>query len=629
MKSTPISTESEQIPDALPSGMQAEDIDRLPALPGIYIMKDAAGKAIYIGKAADLRSRVRSYFTRAGDARFNVRFLMRYVRSVETIITSTETEAFLLEDTLIKKEQPKYNIRLRDDKTYVSVRFNMDHEWPRAVVMRRRHERKDGGLYLGPFSSAHSTRATLRMLQKVFPIRSCPDSVLRNRTRPCLLHPIGRCAAPCVKPVEKKDYDEWIQGTILVLKGKTEEVLAKLRGEMAKCSERMEFERAAAIRDRIAAIESTGESQRVHKHEGGDRDVVVCERSGGRLGFALFSYRNGILVRSRPYIFKDLGRELGEVMAEFLARYYGNETPPAEILLHPEPSDSAALAQWLGVRREGTCHLISPQRGEKVRLIEIARENCTRWIEQHVGGQTTREEIGRELMEKFQLDEAPDAIECYDISTLQGFATVGSQVAFREGQPDKARYRRYRIKTLDGQDDFGALREMLTRRFRKVVEGTDPPPDLVMIDGGKGQLNVACAVFEELGVTGVGLVSIAKSRVKHRGDKTERTEERFFLPGRKNPVTFAANSPTLYLLQQVRDEAHRFGITYHRDLRKKRNLRSALEDLPGVGKIRAATLLRAFGSMRALREATEEQIAATKGIPAHVATTVHKFLHEA
>lgn len=619
-----------ELAQGISCSLSPEDIDLLPSLPGVYMMRSAEGKVLYIGKAANLRSRVRSYFTKEGDTRFNVRFLMRHVRTVETIITTTEKEALLLENTLIKREQPRYNILLRDDKTYVSVRFNMNHPWPRAVVLRRRGgraAREDGALYLGPYTDAASTRETLRLLQRVFPIRSCSDAVIKNRSRPCLLHSIGRCCAPCVKPVPHEEYDELVQGTILVLKGRTAEVIQKLREKMQRHSDATEFEQAAALRDRIEAIEKTTERQRVFTHDGADHDVIVCDRAGGRVAFTVFVYQNGVLVQSRPFIFKDIERDSPGLMSEFIARFYEEQRPSREILVDPMPEDAELLSEWLTERREAKCEILLPQRGEKLRLIELAHQNCLRLLDQHLAGRQSMEEINEVISERFGLEQLPDPIECYDISTIQGFATVGSMVTFRQGEPDKSRYRHFKIKSLTGMDDFGALREMLTRRFRRAVESGETLPGLVVIDGGKGQLNVASEVFKELGVSDVGLVGMAKSRVKRHGDAQIRTDERFFLPGRKNPVIFPSNSPALYLLQRLRDEAHRFGITFHRQLRSRRNLRSSLEDLPGVGRVRAGVLLRTFGSLKALREASLGEIEAARGIPAPIARIVHEFLH--
>lgn len=620
-------------PQQIP-GLTPDEIAQIPPLPGVYIMRGADGRVLYIGKAANLLGRVRSYFTKAGDLRFNVRYLMRHVARIETIITANEKEAFLLENTLIKQHQPRYNIRLRDDKTYVSVRVNLRHEWPRAVVMRRRNEArseagKDGALYLGPYASASAVRDTLRQMQRVFPIRSCPDSILRNRARPCLLHQIGRCCAPCVLPVDKAAYREMVEGLVLFLKGKTREVVRRLEAQMKRHSEALEYEAAAATRDRLRAIESTTERQGVHKHEGSDTDLIALERKAGFGAFVVFVYRNGLLVSSRPFLIKDHEREGDDLMDEFIARYYEAEPPPRELLCDPAPRDAEFLVQWLRERREGAVELSTPQRGEKRRLLEGAQDNARKLLDQHLSGHKSLDDINAELVDKFHLAAAPEVIECYDISTIQGFATVGSKVCFVNGEPDKSRYRRFRIKSFEGQDDFGALREVLTRRLRRIVDGTEAAPGLMVIDGGKGQLGVAVSVLEELGLTAnIPVVGMAKARLKRRGEDHYRTEERFFLPGRVNPVTFKPNSPALYLLIRLRDETHRFGITYHRELRTRRNLRSMLEDLPGVGKTRAATLLRHFGSLKQLKQASAEEIAAVPTIPRELAERIAGLLRE-
>lgn len=609
-------------------GITPDDIGKLPALPGVYMFLDEKGAILYVGKSVNLNSRVSSYFGKSGDPRFNVRLLMRHVARVQTIITANEKEAFLLENTLIKKHQPRYNIRLRDDKTYVSVRINTGHEWPRAIVVRRRHETKeDGAVLLGPYSSAGSVRDTLRQLQRIFPIRSCPDHVLGNRARPCLLHQIGRCCAPCTKPVDKELYAQYVEGTILFLKGKTKEVVEMLEKQMQRYAENLEFERAAVLRDRIAAINQTTERQNVQQHQGGaDRDLIVLDQMGGFGAFVVFLYRNGLLVSSKPFLVRDHERAPEELMSEFIARYYETEVPPRELLTEPAPESAEVLEDWLGERREGRVEIQTPQRGEKRQLIEVAHENARQLLKQHLSGQKTIEEMLQEVTDKLGLPGLPDPIECYDISTIQGFATVGSMVTFRSGEPDKTRYRRFMIKSLQGQDDFGAMREMLTRRLRKVADGSEAAPGLIVVDGGKGQLAVALSVMEEMGVNNTPVVGMAKARVKHRGDTIERTEERFFLPGRKNPVVFKPNSPALYMLVRLRDEAHRFGITYHRELRKRKNLRSALESIAGVGKTRAAALLRHFGSLKKIREATREEIAAVPGMPAELAARIFDWL---
>lgn len=609
-------------------GVSPEEIAAIPALPGVYIMLDAGGKVIYVGKAVNLNSRVQSYFTRSGDSRFNVKFLMRHVERLKTIITANEKEAFLLEDTLIKKYQPRYNIRLRDDKTYVSVRINLNATWPRAVVLRRRDERAPKGVvYLGPYASASAVRETLRQLQRVFPIRSCPDSVLNNRSRPCLLHQIGRCCAPCVKEVDREEYDQMVEGTILFLKGRTGEVLKRLHAQMKTLAGEMEYERAAAVRDRIAAIEKTTERQGVSRQGGSDRDLIVLRRRAGRGAFVVFVYRNGIMVSSRPFLIKDHEREDADLMAEFLTRYYTLEPPPRELLLDPLPRDREMLGNWLETRREARVEMFMPQRGEKRQWLLTAAENAERLLEQHLSGRETVAETLGEIAEKLHLEAPPQLIECYDISTIQGTATVGSMVSFREGEPDKQRYRRFRIKTLEGQDDFGAMREVLTRRLARIVEHGDETPDLIVIDGGKGQLASAVQIREESGLSHIPMVGMAKSRLKKRGEERWRTEERFFLPGRKNPVVLRENSAALYMLQRLRDEAHRFGITYHRQVRGREQLESELGQIRGLGPERVRRLLRHFGSMKKLREADEKAITEVKGISEALATTIHRFLH--
>jgi excinuclease ABC subunit C len=621
-------------------GVSPDEIDRIPQLPGVYVMRDGAGKIIYIGKAANLAGRVKNYFTKSGDSRFNVRFLLRHVEHVETIITANEKEAFLLENTLIKKHQPRYNLRLRDDKTYVSIRVNLKHPWPRAVVMRRRETGRPepGVLYLGPYSSAAGARDALRQLQRVFPIRSCPDHVLANRVRPCLLHQIGRCCAPCVAPVDPAAYREMVEQTVLVLKGKTREVVDRLREQMARHAGAMEYERAAALRDRVRAIEGVAERQGVHRHEGGDRDAVVLERQGGFAAFVVFAWRGGLLVSSRPYLARDHDRPADELLEEFIGRYYQLEPPPAEVMATPEPAGRALLEEMLSERREGRVEIVVPQRGEKRQWIETARENARQLLAQRLSGRQAIEATLAEIQDKLRLAAPPHVIECFDVSTIQGTATVASMVTFRDGVPDKNRYRRFRVKTLTGQDDFGAMREVLTRRLRRVADGSDEAPGLLIVDGGKGQLAVAVDAMAELGLAGrFPVAGMAKSRVKRRapgrarreGQAIERTEERFFLPGRMNPVTFAPDSPALHLLARLRDEAHRFAITYHRELRGRQALRSTLEDIEGIGKTRAAALLRHFGSMKKLRQATADQIAEVKGIPRDLAGKIYRMTHAA
>ena len=608
------------------------ELDRLPAAPGVYLMRNARDEVIYVGKAANLRSRVRSYFNRSGDSRFNVKYLVGAVKRVETIVTTNEKEAFLLENTLIKKHQPRYNIRLRDDKTYVSVAIDMASPWPRAVVARPRGARRRGDktLYFGPYASAKSVRQTLKFLQKIFPIRSCSDTVFRNRTRPCLLHQIGRCVAPCVLPVLREEYGEMVRGTILFLRGRNDEAIRILERRMKERAERMEYEKAAAERDRIQAIAETTEPQRVAERAEYDRDVIGYAEDRGLAAVVVLQYRHGALSDSRHYLLRAYDKPASDILYGFLAQFYdeANFIPP-EIYLSLEPTDAELLEEWLADQRGRAVRLRRPLRGEKAGLARMAEANAREILETHLSGERQSAETLESLRAGLRLAEAPSVIECFDISNIQGVMAVGSMVVFRNGEPDKSGYRRFKIRAVKGADDFAMMREALTRRFRAALEEDKPLPSLVIVDGGKGQLNVALDVFQELGVEGVAVCALAKSRLKGPAgaEKKTRTEERLFLPNRKDPLTFRSNSPALFLLQRIRDEAHRFGLDYHRRLRRSRNLRSVLEELPGIGAKRAKQILKEWKSLQRLREASREDLAQSASLTAPLAETIWNFLH--
>ncbi len=601
-------------------------LDRLPAKPGVYLMKDADGKVLYVGKAVSLRSRVRSYFRESGDQRFSVRFLRSRVADIETVVTDTEKEALLLENLFIKKHQPRYNIRLRDDKTYVSLRLDPNHEWPRLHRTRRRRE-NDRALYFGPFSSSRSLKETQRFLQKLFPLRSCPDHVLRNRSRPCILHQIDRCCAPCVGLVDQERYREFVDQTILFLNGRREEVLDLLRAKMWEYADGLQYEKAAQVRDRIAAIERTVEKEVVASHRAFDRDVVGLAREQGRMVFTVVAFRRGNLDESTSYFFRDPGFPDGEVVESFLGQYYSPGQPiPRDVVLPAEPPNLALLRSALEALREGPVRLVVPRRGEKVRLLSMASSNARQELDRRLAGEKNREQVLANLQKKLRLPELPRRIECFDISTFQGSFTVGSMTCFVDGEPDKTQYRHFKIRTVEGQDDFGSMREVLTRRYARVLrEGADLP-GLIVIDGGKGQLNIAVEVLRELGLLGrVPVCGLAKARWKTREET--RTEERVFLPNRKDAVRFDQSDPALFILTRVRDEAHRFGITYHRKLRNSANLRSGLEEIPGVGPKRRRALLSHFGSLARLRAAGPEAISAVPGITPALAAEIQAFLN--
>lgn len=607
-----------------------ERLESLPARAGVYLMKDRAGEVIYVGKAVNLRSRVRSYFRDGGDQRYSVRFLRGKVADIETVITETEKEALLLENLLIKKHKPRYNIRLRDDKTYISLRLGIDHEWPRLHRVRRRRS-GDKGVYFGPFSSSSSVNETMRFLQKLFPLRSCPDHVLRNRSRPCILHQIERCCAPCVNKVTPEKYQEYVSQTTLFLRGRRDEVLKLLHEKMWEYSEEMAYEKAAEVRDKIAAIERTIEKENVASHRTFDRDVIGFVRERGHIVFMVLGFRGGNLTETRVHTFKDYGLEDGVVMGSFLGQLYTEgRTIPRDLLLSVESEDTDLLSQVLEEQRNGPVRLSVPQRGEKRRLVEMAETNARTELDRRLAGEKSREALLASLQRKLKLPGTPRRIECFDISNFQGSFNVGSMTCFVDAEPEKSQYRRFKIRSVAGQNDFDSMREVLTRRYTRVLNEEGELPDLIVIDGGKGQLNIAVEVLREMELLGrVPVCGLAKARLKtsaRNRDKT-RTEERVFLPGRKNPVTFDQSDPALFILTRIRDEAHRFGVEYHRKLRATANLRTGLEEIPGVGPKRRRVLLSYFGSLARIKEATEDQLAEVDGISRDLALEIYRFFH--
>lgn len=618
--------------------LDPKTLGALPAAPGVYIMRDAEGAVLYVGKATNLRSRVRSYFNKSGDTRFSVQFLRRLVAQVECVVTASEKEAFLLENTLIKEHKPRYNIRLRDDKTYVSLRLRMNHDYPRLEIVRvRRHIRPRGGspadIYFGPYTSSGAVHETLKFLLKVFPVRTCKDSVFANRTRPCLLYDVGKCCGPCVLPVPKEDYARLVEQVTLFLRGRSDEVRRLLAQRMQEFAEAMEYERAALVRDRIAALEATLERQQVADHAFADRDVIAVASERGRSAIALLPWRNGLLGQAAEFYVRNYEQTDGEVLYSFLSQHYETAEPPPEIHLSVEPQDAALLAEWLRDRRGSAVNLRVPQRGDAARLMVTALANARQILERRLAGEKTDEEVLAETARRLGLPAPPSTIECVDISNIMGRLAVGAIVRFEGTKPNKSGYRLYKIRTVDESNDFAMMREVLTRRFRPSDGRPAPPPDLLLIDGGKGQLSAALDVARQLGLDRPPMAAIAKSRV---GDRTMRSPagrerhaagERIFLPGQKNPVNLAPNSPVLYLLQRVRDEAHRFAITYHKRLRAKSGRRSLLDEVPGVGPARRRLLLRHFGSLAAVRSASLEQLAAVRGIGHAAAQAIYAFLH--
>lgn len=593
--------------------------------PGVYLLKDRHGKVIYVGKAKNLRARLRTYF-RGSDERSQIRFLMQRVADLETLVTGNDKEALILENNLIKQYKPRYNLRLKDDKSYVSVKVTVQDPWPRVLVTRKIV--RDGSKYFGPYASAQSVRYTLDTIRRVIPLRTCSDGVFRNRSRPCLEYQIKRCLGPCCLPVDPAAYAEHLRAAMLLLEGRSSHLVRQLRDEMHTAAEALRFEDAARLRDRIRAIEHTQEKQQVVAHWGGDQDVFGLYREGGFIEAQVLFVRQGKLTGNQAYSFEDFEFPDSEVLAALLTQFYqGPRYVPDEVLLPLDLDDTEVRAEYLSERKGRRVTIVRPQRGDKARLVEMAAENAAQSFRERRDVDRQRERMSEELQRRLSLRNAPKRIECFDISNIHGRVAVGSMVTFDEGEPDKNRYRRFRIKTVPGADDFRMMYEVLTRRFRRGLEQRDFP-DLLVVDGGKGQLNVAVSVLAELDITEVDVAGLAKMRVQRapQASTVERSEERVFVPGRKNPIVLPRNSTALFLLQRLRDEAHRFAITYHRRLRSKERLRSLLDAIPGVGPARRNALLRHFGSAQRVAAASLEELAAAPGISTVLAAQIHAAL---
>jgi excinuclease ABC subunit C len=608
-----------------------EKLTNLPSRPGVYLMRDGAGKVIYVGKAKDLRARVRSYFNR-NDGRSQIEFLVRRVADLETLVTSNDKEALILENNLIKQYKPRYNIRLKDDKSYLSIKVTTRDVWPRIFTTRKIV--KDGSRYFGPFSSAVAARETVDIIEKHFLLRNCTDHNFKNRSRPCLQYEIKRCLAPCVLPVDPEEYREQVRQASLFIEGRQHELLAELRQRMAAKAETMEFESAAKIRDQIQAVEKTLEKQRMVSHWGADQDIFGLYREGGYIEAQVLFVRQGKLTGTQAYALEDLDFSDEEIMGSLLTQFYqGQRFMPDEILLPVELEDRDTRAEYLSERKGKNVSIHVPQKGDKRKLVEMAQQNARQSFTERHDQEKAREKMLQELQAQLRLKRYPHRIECFDISMIHGANAVGSQVTFIGGEADKAHYRHYRIRTIDasgGGDDFGMMLEVLKRRFTR-GKREEEMPNLVVVDGGKGQLAMALAAMREVGVEGVDVVGLAKMRVQSapRSAEIERSEERVFLPGQSNPLTLRRNSNALFLLQRVRDEAHRFAITHHKKLRSKQTLSSALDRIPGIGAARRRALLRAFGSVKGVEQASLDELMQAPGMNPKLAQQLWQLFHPA
>ncbi len=579
-------------------------LNNYPIDPGVYLMKARGGEIIYIGKAKSLRNRLKQYFVTGGDGRWMIPYLLENLEEIETLVTVSEKEALLLENNLIKQHQPRYNALLKDDKTYTALKVTTQSEWPKLELVRYKGKPKKDGLYFGPYASTYAARETLDLLQRIFPLRQCSDQEFLRRTRPCILYGMKRCSAPCVGYITKERYDQDVSEAIRFLKGQNEEVLALLYKKMEAEAAALEFEKAEEILKTIRSVEKTLESQRVDSPlEGFSGDVLGLYREGDEVLISRLSFERGRLIGYRHHNFSKIAESDQELFTSFLLQnYQAQELLPKEVLLPIELEDALLVHDLIALS------LFTPQRGPKKELLAMAKRNAEAAFKQKKDENKMRENLLTELQEKLELSRFPEKIECYDISHLSGKEAVGSRVAFTEGKPDKKNYRLYRLKETAASDDYGAMREVLSRRFSKEGEGM---PDLIIIDGGKGHLNAARQILQELNVISCDLIAVAKEMGRH--DKGA-TLEQVYLPDRKDPLKFAHHAPLLFLLQRIRDEAHRFALSFQTKRRTKSSLHSALTQIPGIGPVKQKRLLTHFGSLKRLLQATDEEILKIKGL---------------
>ena len=588
----------------------------LPEGPGVYLFKDASGRVVYVGKAKSLSKRVLSYFKPLNDLPAKTAHLMRKAVGLDTIITSTENEAFILESTLIRKWMPRYNVVLRDDKRYPSLRLDVAEPFPRLAVVRK--VKKDGALYFGPFSSAGAVRSTLKLIDRVFLLRKCRGRGLPERTRPCLNYQMGRCLGACARDVSEKEYRNVVSQVRMFLEGRNRELLAQLRREMTAASELLDFEKAAAVRDQIAAVEKTVERQHVVTPNGEDFDVIGVAQEEGANQVVLLSVRKGAVTGSRDYLLRDGDSRSSEVLEAFIKQYYHREMHIPPLILISEPvEDRVPIMEWLGALCGRRVEIRRPARGEKRRLVTMAVENARHLL----AGRPEREKVDLVIRVKraLKLTRTPRHIEGMDISNIQGDMAVGTVVSFIDGTPHKDGYRNFKIKVVEGIDDYAMMAELVSRRL-----GREPLPDLFLVDGGKGHLSAVGAVLAGYPGARVPEVrSIAKPD-EHRGE----THDKLYVPGRKNPVSLGADDPVLLLMMRIRDEAHRRAVSYHRRLRSKRIRESDLDLIPGIGAARKRRLLSHFKDINAVAAADSEALTRVPGISRPLARAIVAFFRE-
>lgn len=604
----------------------AWSMDDVPRRPGVYLFRDGAGKVLYVGKARDLRARLTSYRRPGGDGRILIRFLEREAQSVETVVTRTESEALLLEDALIKQHKPPHNVRLKDDKSFLMLRLDTSERFPRLKFVRA-HSPKEGkqegrSRFFGPYASSRAVRATLSDLHRVVPLRDCPDSVMNHRSRPCLKHQIGQCSAPCVELISSADYDGLVQRAMRILSGDIGELEADLEQRMQRAAEDLEYERAAQWRDRLKSLRRTVEGQGVRPRDRVSRDCLGLARRGDVAVIHRLAFRDGRLAESRTHRFRsELPDE--ELVHSVVTALYGGgrRKPPEELVLPCEPADQELLELAL----DGGVKILVPLGGDRKKALDVAGENAREALVRLEKERVEGEEVLEDVAKLLDLDEPPEVIDCFDVSNFQGSHVVASRVRFRRGIADRAGYRRFKVRGVEGQDDFASMREVVGRSLRRGVD-EDDLPDLIVIDGGRAQLDSALSAREEAGAWSVAMVGLAKARAERivKGKRKAQSEERLVLEGVETELELPRHSAVRHLFERIRDEAHRFAITYHR--KERGRITSKLDGIPGVGAARRKALIQRFGSVAGVSAASIEEIGAVPGIGEALARTIRDHL---
>lgn len=599
--------------------LTTEFLQSVGRLSGVYLMLSAAGEVLYVGKARDLRSRLASYARYDRAQATKTAILLARVVTVETIVTQTEKEALILEASLIKKHQPRYNVILRDDKNYPYIKVTVAEEWPRLMMCRRRSN--DGARYFGPFSSAGAMWEMLNYLHSLFPLRRCKGKDVLPRSRPCLNYQMHRCLAPCVEKADPQGYREMVDAVLMVLEGRKEALLDTLTRKMEEAALALRFEEAALCRDRLQAIRKTLEKQVVVASHALDQDVFGMAREGGSLALSILVVRQGRLEGNHLFFIAEPLDDDGEILREAAERFYENDRLiPREVVMPHLPGDHELLGAWLAGLRNGAVRIMAPRRGDRLRLLRMAEANARQMFADKNKKDLSWQALAASLEKALRLPEPLRRIECLDISNIGGELAVGALVCFLDGEKEKSGWRHYKIRTVEGANDYAMMGEVLRRRFRN-GPSADNLPDLLLVDGGKGQLHVAQQALAECGLSGeVMIAGIAKER--------DGEGEKIYLPGRKNPLLLPAHAPALLFLMRVRDESHRYGITFHRAWRRRQTLRSRLDDIPGIGTTRRQALLAALGSVKKISKASMEELAEVPGIGKEFGARVWRFFHQ-